>query len=604
MPATLKLTALSVHNYKSLRNFSMQLASPLTVLVGRNNTGKSSVLDIFEFIKEASINPNDAVKARGAKVSNLLWGNSVDEEAEITLDFDVPDELRDRAVQWLAQKHPTDPKSGTGVVTRLKREDVIKSPFLTTLRYRLRFGKHFLEAISTTDPVNHERQYPLAERAGLRELLVTSWDSRNALWNHSGSEIKLPTQQGPQMHEPETVPMLLFKDYGVKTDSEFAFPWLNAFFQNVYRSSPTRRPDHVRNITSTQVIESDGRNLADVLNSLRNNEEAVFRLIENDLKVLVEGVNGLSTPTSEATTTTRIDETLQTDRNVSFDLKQMSAGTIQLLVLLTQLRTRPDNSLVLLEEVESMLHPHAQADFYRILKSLASRFTILVSTHSPVIASESRTDSLFLLKKKNGETSIHSYGERNIIDEIVEEMGIRPSYNFEANTVVFVEGSFDVAVFQTWLDSLAICRGVPLIDSGGYSKIQFLTNAKILRSKVVRTSVFAVVDGDTRKRGDYQTVKNALSIPKENLLQLEADNLECTLASPAALRRAFPEIEFDEELLKAEPAELKSVFNGILKTVGGYTVGNAAKIAAYVDPPEKWKSFFQTVDAQDRGENR
>ena len=125
----------------------MQFASPLVVLVGRNNTGKSSVLDIFEFIRQASINPSDAIQARGANVSNLLWGNSVDEEAEIILTFEVPNEPRDPAVQSLTQKHPTDP-SGTGVRTRLKREDVINSPFLTTLRYRLRFGKHFVEGIS------------------------------------------------------------------------------------------------------------------------------------------------------------------------------------------------------------------------------------------------------------------------------------------------------------------------------------------------------------------------------------------------------------------------------------------------------------------------
>ena len=582
----------------------MEFASPLVVLVGRNNTGKSSVLDIFEFIKQASINPSDAIQARGANVSNLLWGNSVDEEAEIILDFDVPNELRDPAVQSLAQKHPTDP-SGTGVVTRLKREDVINSPFLTTLRYRLRFGKHFLEAISTTDPVNHEIQYPLAERAGLRELLVTSWDSRNALWNHSGSEIKLPTQQGPQMHEPETVPMLLFKDYGVKTDSEFAFPWLNAFFQNVYRSSPTRRPDYIRDITSTQVIESDGRNLADVLNFLRNNEESVFRLIENDLKALVEGVNSLSTPTSGAKTTTRINETLQTDRNVSFDLKQMSAGTTQLLILLTQLRTRPDNSLVLLEEVESMLHPHAQADFYRILKSLASRITILVSTHSPVIASESRTDSLFLLKKKNGETSIHSYGERNITDEIVEEMGIRASYNFEANTVVFVEGIFDESVFRTWLAKLEFCDRVALIESGGYSNIQFATNAKILRRQAVKVNVFAVVDGDSRRRGDYSQVKAALGIPADRLLELDEDNLEAILAVPTAILAAFPSIGKTEqeiaELLESAKAEenLKGGVKKLLHPVEGYTKENAAAIAAHIEPPHKFVEFFTKVNELD-----
>ena len=598
----LKLSKISVRNFKSLRDISVQLWSPLAVFVGRNNTGKSSVLDVFEFIKQAAVDGNAAVHARGSSALDLVWGNAADGNAQITLDFDVPAELREPAVQWLSKKHPTDP-NGTGVVTRLKREDVANSGFLRRLRYRLIFGDRFDEAIFTTDPVNEKNQYPLAAVSGTHELSMTHWDSRNALWNHDGSQITgLPANQRQQTYDRATIPNLLFNNYGVKTDSEFAFPWLQNFFRSVYHSYPIRRPDIVRDIKSTPLIDTDGRNLADVLNYLRNNQESVFHQIERDLSKLVEGVETLSTPTFGATTTTRINEVLQGNRNASFDLKQMSAGTAQLLVLLTQLHTRPSNSLVLLEEIESMLHPHAQAEFFRILKELSGTLTILVSTHSAVIASEARMDSLFLLKKREGESNVQRY-EDGVADEIIEEMGLRPSYNFEANTVVFVEGVFDLAVYKAWLKRLNICGGVTLLDSGGYSKIQFATNAKILRSKAVRTRVFSVVDGDTRKKGDYSAIKNALNISETDILELEQDNLERLLASVAAIAAAFPKMQVDEQAFAVAPSELKSTLSRVLRTVGGYTQENAVKIAAYVSPPTRWTEFFTRIDAQDKGQN-
>jgi hypothetical protein len=144
---------------------------------------------------------------------------------------------------------------------------------------------------------------------------------------------------------------------------------------------------------------------------------------------------------------------------------------------------------------------------------------------------------------------------------------------------------------------------VTLLDSGGYSKIQFATNAKILRSKVVRTRVFSVVDGDTRKKGDYSAIKNALNISETDILELEQDNLECLLASVAAIAAAFPKVQVDEQAFAVAPSELKATLSRVLRTVGGYTQENAVKIAASVSPPTLWTEFFTRINAQDKGEN-
>jgi hypothetical protein len=150
------------------------------------------------------------------------------------------------------------------------------------------------------------------------------------------------------------------------------------------------------------------------------------------------------------------------------------------------------------------------------------------------------------------------------------------------------------------LNGLNLCNGVSLLDSGGYSKIQFATNAKILRSKAVRTRVFAVVDGDTRKKGDYAAIKNALNIAESDILELEEDNLECLLASPDALKQAFPKLHFDEKALGVPADELKVALNRVLEGVGGYSEDSAARIAAYISPPKKWREFFKRVDDCDK----
>jgi len=65
-----------------------------------------------------------------------------------------------------------------------------------------------------------------------------------------------------------------------------------------------------------------------------------------------------------------------------------------------------------------------------------------------------------------------------------------------------------------------------IINSEGYSKLPFYANAKILRNKAVRIRTYAIVDGDTRQKGDYNRIKNALNYDTDNrILQIEELNL-------------------------------------------------------------------------------
>src|SRR5438477_565126 len=202
-------------------------------------------------------------------------------------------------------------------------------------------------------------------------------------------------------------------------------------------------------------------------------------------------------------------------------------------------------------------------------KSTRLRPSILMSTHSSVIASETREDSLFLVKKNAGATQLERFTDA-IADELVEEMGIRPSCNFESNTVVFVEGKFDEKVYAVWMKRYDLRSS--LIESGGYSNVQFYANAKILQRRAIRVEKFAVFDGDTVVRGDAKQAKKLLNLNEDHVLELDEANLEQILAQPKALLDSFPSLHQSEQALKAvlngvAPASLKAALDSILRTV-------------------------------------
>ena len=595
---TLRSIAVHIRNFKSLEDVSLPLNRRMAVLVGRNNSGKSSVLDAFAFVREAIEDPNAAVQKRGKDASALIFARDAARQCSLSFEFQVPEILRSEALKWIAWKRPQNE------VTRLTAEDVEKSSFLRYLRYSLSFGRTaYSEEIWTNSPSEPPYPYLLAKRAGETQLNDEIWQAHE-IWNHNSAteQSQATILRVSNISRPvDTVGRLLFPN--LQSDSQFAINWIKGFFSGIYHVPPLRRPDARRDITSSETIDPEGSTLADVLHTLKNNRPEVFAAIEADLRRLVDGIEMISTPTEKARTTVQISENFGPLGRRDFDLGQTSSGTAQLLIILTQLHTQPANALLMLEELESMLHPRAQAELSRILRAASVEHTILIATHSAVIASETAQEALFVVSRRLGITEVRPF-DQSMANELMDEMGIRPSFHFQANAILFVEGIFDEGVFPVWFKRENICKRVLVIESGGYSNIQFFANAELIQRQAVKPDIFAIVDGDTRQKGDYQKIKNALHIPDNQILELTHPSLESYLADVDAIRKAFPAIttsndEIATELDGKTGDDLKRALQRVLREVGGYTPRTAALVAEHVTLPQELKLFFEKIEIAD-----
>lgn len=138
-----------------------------------------------------------------------------------------------------------------------------------------------------------------------------------------------------------------------------------------------------------------------------------------------------------------------------------------------------------IEEPEAHLHPHQQRKLADYLNS-SIKGQVLLTSHSPQIASEFSPNSLVRLFNKNGEAKAASNGCSEIIDKAFKDFGYRlsiiPAEAFFSDVVFLVEGISEELFYKTLstqlkvdLDRLNI--SILMVDGVGFS-----TFVKILNS--------------------------------------------------------------------------------------------------------------------------
>ena len=82
------ITRLRVKNYRSLADVDLTL-KPLTVFVGENGTGKSNLIDVLRFVRDALRDGfGKACVMRGGFSELHCWFTDLDESISIALDFE------------------------------------------------------------------------------------------------------------------------------------------------------------------------------------------------------------------------------------------------------------------------------------------------------------------------------------------------------------------------------------------------------------------------------------------------------------------------------------------------------------------------------------
>jgi len=375
------ITRLKVKNYRSIEEIDLTL-SPLTVLVGKNGAGKSTILDVLRFVRDAlSVNISYAVKEGGEIRSFFRWTpDNIPLDIEILVEFDSGTIAGQYSFVF-------GKLNGNGLGIKAER-CVINTPELILFDVSEQNNSLVVSVNETTD----------------------NW-SIDELPRNSPI-IQLMAQLSKHKQVYASVISYL-------TDTEF------------YNIAPKdiRKP---QDITESGRLSGDGSNIGEVLRQIAGDENGKIHFCQI-LGYMVDGVQDLRVTDAEGYYITALKH-CHRDGEPWFSLAHESEGTLKALAFLAAIYQEHTHSLIAIEEPDTHLYLRAIAGISDVLREGLLRRQIIITTQSPDLLTRFGVDEMRIVEKIDGITYA------GIIDN--RQRGIIEDEIFGAGDLLRVEGMY------------------------------------------------------------------------------------------------------------------------------------------------------------------
>lgn len=361
----MKIESIHLKNFKAFKDVEIKKIPKMCVFVGANGTGKTTLFNVFSFLKDAL---TDNVHVALTK----LGGG--------------------RGFQEVKSRNSTGP-----IEIELKFRLTDKSPLIT---YSLK--------------INEEDGRPIIER----EILQYRKGSKGLPWRF----IDFSKGKGQAViNEPDQVideKELKREDHELKSPDILALKGLAQFekfpaskaigdlLENWHISDfhiQQARPE--RESSYAEHLSKEGENLAMVTEFLYKRHSDIFQKIIKKLKQRVPGISEVDSKiTEEGRVLLRFKDG---DFHDPFLARYVSDGTIKMFAYLVLLYDPKPHPLLCVEEPENQLYP-------KLLYELAEEFReyarkggqVFVSTHSPDFLNGCELEEVFWLQKERGYTVV------------------------------------------------------------------------------------------------------------------------------------------------------------------------------------------------------
>lgn len=351
-------TSLEISAFKAFETVPTEVPlSPLTVIVGANGTGKTTVLQAF------------------ALFGRLTRGT-------------LSEMLESTGWEYSDLPHLRAPRQRFAVTARLA-ESADEHPSLEWhlgLHTRKRPGIHE-EAVTLLDG-----EYKVMERSGRQMTRVNdiTLEDESIKQTLTSSWVSAVDPQLDEKTYPELVQLHRWATGG-------RFYLLDAW--RMRRAS--RR---------STVIGEDGRHLAGFLRTLRDTRPTAMKRVRDRVRRHYPRLDTIRLVQKKAGWTEIEVQERWGDRSIQFNARQVSDGLLRLLAISAMFELDPAPTVILLDEIENGLHPHLLRGVIDMLQELvderAGETQVLCTTHSPIALNYVRDASQILVTYRDRKTAV------------------------------------------------------------------------------------------------------------------------------------------------------------------------------------------------------
>ncbi|MBS0506517.1 MAG: AAA family ATPase [Proteobacteria bacterium] len=383
----MQIESVVIKNYRLFRDTKLENIPRLCVLVGANGTGKSTLFDVFSFLKDAlSMNVGKALAKRGG-YREVASRGFAGEPIEITLQFRLEITGKERLVTYVLEIALG--KDGKPLVER------------EVLRYkRGAYGQPF-------------------------RFLDFSRGKGYAITNEEdfSKEDEALKREEQELDAPD---ILAIKGLGqferFKAASAFRLMIENWHISDFHVSEA--RPSQEEGFA--EHLSTRGDNLPLVANYLFEHHRDRFDRVLAAMRRRVPGVSVVEAkPTEDGRLVLRFQDGSFKD---PFIARHVSDGTIKMFAYLVLLNDPKPYPLLAVEEPENQLYPELLPELAEEFRDYAQRGgQVFISTHSPDFLNALALNEIYCLRKEQGFTSISCADESTTLRALFDA-GDLPGY--------------------------------------------------------------------------------------------------------------------------------------------------------------------------------
>lgn len=373
-----RIERVEISGYRPFSGFDAGL-DPLTVIIGANATGKSSLFDALRLLSHAAENP-------------------------------IPPEIDPRHVPGAMLFHAGGrAQIDLAITTPFGPEDHLR--YAVSIQGPLGAPRVVHERLATTTPHGDEAE-PLAflDFRGGKGVVLDPIDRtrKRAEWTTPQNELALRRTLDPTLVVPSRF-------------RSFLASWRSYSGFDVGPKATMRQPAY---IDEDPVLAEDGSNLTAVLHSLvlvPEHREA-WEELEMHLGVVIPGFESLGVRARGAR---GMAIGTWRERGIADELTlaDLSEGTLRLLCWLALAFSPKLPPLVLIDEPELGLHPRVLPTLAGAFKLASARSQILIATHSPHFLSQFELEQIAVMRKEDGRATFVRPATSDALRNAVEELG-------------------------------------------------------------------------------------------------------------------------------------------------------------------------------------
>lgn len=411
----MRIEKIRVQNYRGIKNTEWLKFEELNAIVGRNDAGKSSILHALNtFFYDAKLVEEDRYFGAGQE----------DTLIEVIFDGDelqnVPSIILDNEAKLHVKKYASQ------VGESFKNSIIVKD--FGNSKY-----KNILQLTNAKYP-------PLFKSL---EMEVPEVIDKNSIYSLIDELLNVETEFAMEEHE--------IKSTLLKNILKEIYPQYSLFLADTnLDTGASTFQNQFKKIISNAIeahIEEFSNLQGEVTNTLNDEIKKIGEYMVSHYPNLCELRPDINYDWAKLV---NFEVIMKDSSQYEVNLSHKGSGVQRLFMvsyfqyLAEQSRNDNGSCIFALEEPETFLHPGAQRTLLESLKKIAEYHQVIITTHSPVFASEINNKNIIIATKTNTE-SIYKQGDAISSEALVEELGIRASDSIvNSKLLVFVEGSNDV----------------------------------------------------------------------------------------------------------------------------------------------------------------